>query len=132
PTAYAGLPVAKHVPRESHARSPIILIRKVGARGSALVAGINQADRRIHETLRLQTWNERERAPLQVRLGRAVLVAHAQRESEVLAQVPLVLRESVIVLAANVRRSFAELRVVIRKAEEKIRQVVLRADPTCR
>ena len=68
---------------------------------------------------------ERERTALRVQLGRAVLVAEAECQRQVLPHFPFVLEICADVVGPDVRRSLRELQELIRQSHQEIGTVIL-------
>ena len=96
---------ARRIPGQAHARREVVLVRLVGAARHALVARIDQTERRLREPRRLLAGAERVERVVRVDERHRHLVAHAEVQRHVRARPELVLDVAAVDPAVTVLRS---------------------------
>ncbi len=128
PAADAGLSVSEDVVGEAETGRPIIFIWKIHAPRSARVTRKNDAVGSVDEFLRLQPWNEGKGTSFSVIFRLGIFIANAQGQSQAFAEMPGILRESGVLVGANIRRRFGVLEIFIGQSHEEIGKIGSRAD----
>jgi len=127
--AKAGLAATARTPGKTDARSKVGFVRKIGPTRRPSVSGKNQTERRRRKSCRLISGDDGIGSSLSVNLRRTVLIAKPQTQGQVGSYPPLVLRECVGCLAADVAGRIGALKHVVRGSHEEVGQAVASSHP---
>src|SRR6201984_187285 len=117
-TTKTGFAVSGDIPRKANARRPVLCVWEIYTSRRAGISWIHQSRRCIRKHLRLQSRYDREGTSLGIFLWAVVFVPYAQIQRKSFRQTPLILKKTVIRLAANVRGGGRRLKVRLRSPDD--------------